>query len=286
MGFRSVRELADSISESGRDWISHYHRASAPSNWGQYRFADFTMGGGTPKYNAYVGSQLEATPLVGSGNNGIYCGPTPPTGMTKHLINWQQRIGDANFAGGIFYLLDYLMFYPLIDGDSTDDQIMDNTATIPRYSGGQVMLVCTTPISASASVTVNYTSDKGVVQAKMFTIEAQSVAGGLVNSPKVAATPGRIPFMTLQDGDTGVSQINSVTLSTPCGGFFAAVIVEPLALLSMLTGPQQLTEKNMMRHQPALPRIMDGAYLGIIGSNGGASQAVVPMTGHLHFAWG
>ena len=33
-------------------------------------------------------------------------------------------------------LMDYLMYYPLIDEGTTDEQFMINTATLPRYETG------------------------------------------------------------------------------------------------------------------------------------------------------
>ena len=33
-------------------------------------------------------------------------------------------------------LMDYLMYYPLIDEGTTDEQFMVNNATLPRYTDG------------------------------------------------------------------------------------------------------------------------------------------------------
>ena len=145
--FRNVKHVLDSWA-AGRCHNSFVHKSSCPTP-GAQRWADCSMGAGTPIYNAYVGAQYEATPLIGQKNQGINVGPLPGSG-SKHLA--QVAMSSTQGTNGPPYSIvigDYLMFYPLIDGDSTDQQDMDNTAVLPRYQDGvgvQLMLLCTTPM--------------------------------------------------------------------------------------------------------------------------------------------
>ena len=122
MPFKSVADIAAAY-DNGR-----WHHQRVFRNTSIYctagLFTDYSMSGGTPKYNAYIGNQLESTALVGSGNNGIYTGPTPAAGMTKHIAKIAVNTMSTNVPVQSAELRDLLMFYPLIDGDSTDLQEM------------------------------------------------------------------------------------------------------------------------------------------------------------------
>ena len=46
------------------------------------------------------------------------------------------QLTTTNGSPDHVHLLDYLMFYPLIDLDDDVEQVMDNTVTLPRYDDG------------------------------------------------------------------------------------------------------------------------------------------------------
>lgn len=284
MGFASVRSLAEAAAENGREWTSWFHKTSGPTGFGAGRWADMSMGAGTPKYNAYVGSQQVATPLIGAGNDGIFAGPTPAPGMTRHLHMTHLFSGVSTLAPSSWFLLDYLMFYPLIDGDSTDQQDMDNTAILPRYSDGQVMLVCTTPTSADTTGTMIYTNQAGVTgRSVSFGISFSGATGCILCAHNTVAGT-RSPFLPLANGDSGVRAIESITLAGSAGGFFAAVIVKPLTTIALRENlvPCEMTE---LIHKGRAPEIKTGAYLNFIYCPMGGAQNAFPLRGFLQFAW-
>lgn len=289
MGFKNIRALAASL-DSGRDWFSFIYKSSGPTGFGARRWADMSMGAGTPKYNAYVGSQAVATLLQNSGNDGIYLGPTPPAGQEKFLFGARLTSGVTTLAPSSWKVQDYLMFYPLIDGDSVDQQDMDNPVSLSRYESGdgvRMMLVCTTPGSASGPITVTYTNSEGVSGRTVTAYASFTTVTGCIMSTggNASSTNALGPYLPLADGDKGVRSVEAVTLGGAVGGFFALVLVKPLTTL-VLPENAVACEMTELIHKARLPKIEPGAFLNFIYCPAGAAQNANPLQGMLHFVWG
>jgi hypothetical protein len=285
MSFNGIAPLAAAVAENGREWQSFFFKTSVPAA-GAGRWADASVGAGIPIYNAYVGVQLEATPVTGSGNRGIYAGPQPASGQTKH-IHALQAVSVS--AGVPLYMLlaDYLLFYPLIDGDSTDQQAMDNTLTLPRYTSGegvQCMIVVQTPMAQNGTMTMSYTNSAGVSgRTTTFGVNLSSVIGCIVNTSSSSnAASAESPFVPLENGDKGIRSIESVTVNGAPGGFLNAVLVKPLAHLQLRENGTA-AEKVMVPQSASCPQVEDGAYLNWIINNASATAPL--LRGVVHFAW-
>jgi hypothetical protein len=286
MPFRGVRQLADAVATDGREWQSFFFKSSVPAA-GAGRWADGSVGSGIPIYNPYVGNPLEATPMTGAGNRGIYTGPTPGDGQEKYLHIMQAASVNAGVPAYLL-LADYLMFYPLIDGDSTDQQDMNNTLPLTRYTSGggvQCMIVVASPMTQNGTVTVNYTNSDGVSGRTSTTgLLNSSVIGSIAN---ISATSSSVfaaaPFIPLASGDRGIRSIESVTVSDSPGGLFNAVLVKPLAHLQVRESGAT-AEKVMVLHSASCPKIEPNAYLNWVLSAGSATAP--SLRGFLQFAWG
>ena len=287
MAFRNIREVITAW-EDGRCWNSFFHKVATPTINGG-RWGDMSMGPGTPVYQPYVGNALEATPIIGQKNQGINTGPVPPAGMDKYLAGWSFLTPSTLGLPYPVWLCDYLMFYPLVDGDSTDEQVMDNTASLPRYTDGvgvQAFLVCTVPVPSDSTVLIKYTDADGAEKSVTQRIWNSTVSGDLLNldrSNGVTANINSFPFINLT-GSRGIQRINSVTLSTSAGGLFAIVLCKPVTQMLIREG-LCVTERCLMSQYASLPRIEPGAYLNLllftqVNSNPGS------IRGQLDFIWG
>ena len=279
MGFRGVKPLADALID-GWNYDSFFTKTSSPAPLATDRWADLSMGAGTPKYNAYVGVQYESTPLFGAGNFGIYSGGNVAP-KTKHIKEIALGSGASNFAPAVFELCDYLLFYPLIDCDSTDLQGLDNVATLPRYTSGEgveVMIVCTTPQTAVATITINYINSQGAAKTTTRILDAQNV-GSIQARGQSGGSQGS-PFVALAEGDTGVRSIESVQLNTGAGGFVSLVLVRPLVPIT-LREQSTFTEIDYLFMRPCLRQVYDGAYLNFIYK--GSVAGAVTLRGHITF---
>lgn len=286
MPFRNVLEVAQAAAETGAEWQSFFLKTGGPAA-GAGRWVDTSVGAGIPIYNPYAGAALAATQMVGSGNRGIYTGPEPAAGQTKHLFAMQS--GTSNTGNPLYLLLaDYLMFYPLVDGDSTDAQALDNTATLPRYATGedvQVMAVVAAPMVQNGVVTMTYTNSAGVSNRTVqFGLVASSVIGALATGTNTSGAAGSTsPFAPLANGDTGIRSIQSITLDTASGGLLNFVLIKPLAHQQVREIHTQ-AEKLLLSHSATLPQVEPGAYLSFLANNGNANP-YTPLRGFLQFVW-
>lgn len=287
MGFRTSREWAEESELAGKEWFSYIHKSGSIILPSAGMAGDLSMAAGIPKYNAYVGTQNEATPMYGSGNFGIYTGPDPAVGETKHIADIALNTTSATLAPASFYLCDYLMHYPLTDMDNTDEQFMDNTATLPRYVSGngvRLMIVTTTPQTAVAQVNIKYTNSQNVPNriATIWTtphntggIQAGNASSGAANTQAV--------FVPLQDNDTGIRSIQSVTCLASAGGFCALVLVRPIADIK-IREQNTVAEINYLTHKLSLPKVEQGACLNFAYTSGVAAISSL-IRGYIKFTW-
>lgn len=286
MAFLSIGDIAASW-DSNKVWRQHWHKTASPTTSASGFWIDLSMAAGTPKFNPYVGDALAFTPLVGASNNGINCG----LGGDAYIVRY--NLGGGGVGNGIWpgnaMLLDYCGFYPLVDMDSTDPQVFDNTNWASRYdSGMRLMVVTTIPQTAAAptQVLLNYVGSNNVATTVSFWINAMSVTGSL-NSFSSATGAGAgfaSPFVPLGVGTTDVKQLTNVQVLNSSGGFCAFVLVKPVleAICYDSITPYEL---DLPRNRVP-PYVPNGAYLNHIVcalANGTASGIT---RGHIVFARG
>jgi hypothetical protein len=172
----------------------------------------------------------------------------------------------------VFHLLDYLSFYPLIDTDDPDPQIMDNTQPLPRYASGRIVLIVTAPLALTAPITITYTNESGV---SGRTATSNLIPGLAIGVCATGAGTGvgtgaqATPFFPLASGDQGVSLIESVQMGGSAGGFVCAVIVKPIATLTDYeTGVAAEREFSTFG---SMPEVKEGACLNFMIQRGGTA---------------
>ena len=274
-GFKRNRELV-AAEAAGQSWFSSFRKVPAIAT-AQGHWADLSMSPGNPKPNYYVGAELTSTALASS--TGIWTGGNVSP-CTKHLLT----IGAASTGAGTpctLTLCDYLLFYPLIDMDVTDEQNFENTIPLPRYTDGlgvQAMLIATNPYIGGQTFSINYTNHLGV--------------SGQISRPVVTNTITFIgttlnsamgPFIPLADPREGIRSAQSITFTGPNGGLAALVLVKPIATL-LIREITAWTEHDFVVNKLDAPRIVDGAYLNFI-CNPNGSLAAVPVIGYLQTIW-
>lgn len=283
MGFTSFANLGKAIHDEGRFHYQYVTKTATPAPGTAGFFVDMNQTSGQPKYNAFAGTQLAFTPLTGEGNAGVYVGPTI-SGSTKHLLRWQCL--NANSAANTVppdhvILCDYLGFYPLIDCDDGDIQVMDNTQTLTRYTSGEgvrVVLIVQAPMLSTARLTINYTNSDGVSgRSTTFNVIPGAAIGVCATGTGTAGGTGQAtPFWPLADGDAGVRLIESVQFSASAGGFICAALVKPIATMTILESGVPV-EKCFGFENQNIPKIESGAYLNFIikrvGTNAGSLRS-------------
>lgn len=294
MGFAAVSEYAQS-DEAGQVWLSSFRKAVASAATTTSAWIDYTYFAGSPVANFYASTPLTAAVI--ESDKGIYTGGNvaPATKHIKNLMLMSAASGTTSVTNGRqeIAVCDYLLYYPFIDTDAIgEEQVLDNTVTLPRYGSGQVVAVAQSAASAIGQFTFTYTNQDGVSGRVSPINYTFIVAGGgqVVGASGTGASYN--PFLYLQAGDTGVRSIESVTMSAAGGGLMCLVIVKPL-LKSVITEECRTnnaafgscTQLLPVIHQARAPRVMDGAVVGLLASGYAGSLASSILAGILEVAW-
>lgn len=263
-GFASVSELA-SAEESGNVRYSSFRKQSNQIS-PQGIWFDLSMASGFPSPQYYAATPLTAIALTQSGDGGLsHGGNVSP--LTKHVRHIMAMTTTATPLPMPMMLLDYLMFYPFIDEGTIDEQFLENTVTLPRYTTGagvKIMAVSVAGRTGGQSFFVNYTNQNGTagrISSKVIQ-NSVSVNGSIVTSDRaIAAASGA--FIPLQAGDTGVRSIQSVTMLGGDVGLFTLVLVKPLCQMQ-IRGVDAPVEIDPFLNFAQCPPIQDNAYLNFI----------------------
>lgn len=300
-GFRNVAEWADSAASSGRNWIGSFCKVPAVTTIAGQWF-DYSTAARSPVPNYYASSPLTAALLENA--KGLPVGPAC-TPAAKHLLRWHMINGAASATGTTsqnqsLWLLDYLLYYPFIDMDAAgEDQLMDNTQTLTRYTSGagvRMMLVAQATTLGGGQFTVTYTNQAGVagrVTPNHFCAAAQPF-GALVSASGAAG--GVTPFLQLQDGDSGVQSVQSVNFSVANGGLASLVLVKPLTTLHSMEESRRTTTGTLesfgsvalleiMSMRAPTARIYDDSYIHFIGRTSAGSVSGAQMSGIIETVW-
>lgn len=177
-------------------------------------------------------------------------------------------------------LCDYLLYYPSVDDSVLDEQIMDNTVTLPRYTDGegvQVIAVSVAGRTGGARFYFTYTNSQGVSgRVSQTVLQNASPALGTLQASAINNSSSAAAFIGLQDGDSGVRSIDSVFMLDADVGLMTLILVKPLAtsVIREITAP---VEKDYFMESGLIPRIYDDAYLSFICSPQGSLAATALM---------
>jgi hypothetical protein len=258
---------------------------------------DLSMSPGmpTPKY-WFDATPLTAKVITQSNDGGFYHGAnvSPSIKYLRTIITQAHSTSTTNATPLNAILCDYLMYYPSIDDGTTDEQIMDNTNIIPRYLTGEgVMMIAITTGARTGgqSFTVKYTNSQGVTGRISQTViqNTASYIGSVTNS-NTAITNGQW-MIPLQDKDTGVRAVESVTMNGIDVGLFSIILVRPLCQIcfrecqiSNAGTINTPNEKDFLIPTGEMPRIYDDAFLNFLVLPQ-ASLATTILTGSIKVIW-
>ena len=188
------------------------------------------------------------------------------------------------------YAFDLLGYYPLIDGDSTDEQAMDNSSTLPRYTNGdgvqKVVVNHIAPAIQDGITVVNYTDHAGV--SRTVTNRTMNQGQNLVCSGVgvgVTSVPGAVG-VPLANGSRGVRRINSVQHTTAPGGLHCIYLIKPLFNAALGDNNVAVEKEFVTKNGFNCPKILDGAWISWFDRVGGASVRNVSWFGNFTFVWG
>jgi len=263
-------------------WRKTPSQASTAGIW-----FDTSMSPGNPPAQYYIGGILTSTVLARSTDGGLQHGANV-TPETKYLRSVTAMTSTATALPMPLILCDYLMCYPFVDMSLTDQQDMTNSASLTRYTDGegvQVMAILTNAGVGGQSFYFTYTNSDGVSgrTSKTVTMNTATAIGTVITSSVSTVNQSGNPFIGLQDGDSGVRSIESVTMLGADVGLFALVLVKPLlwTAVNENTAPY---EKDALLVGGDIPRIYDDAFLGFLALPRG-TLAATALVGDIKVIW-
>lgn len=299
-GFRNVREWTEAH-ESGKSWISSFRKVPAVTNIAGQWF-DFSGAAGNPVPNYYASEPLVAATL--ESHKGIYHGGnvSPAKKVIKDLAIMNGAAGATTTTSQNLTLIlcDILLYYPFIDLDAAgEEQILENLIHIPRYvdePGVMMALIAQASTLGGGRFSVKYTNHEGIanrITPGQFCAAAQP-QGAFVQASGSAA--GVSPFIPLQDGDSGVASVQSVTMETANGGLGVLVLLKPLYTIYSMEEARRTTtgtlesfgsvaEKQFLSMGGERGEIRDGAFLSFIGLAPAGSISGMQLMGLLEVVW-
>lgn len=284
-GVRSIGEVVDcELSGRVRDYI---WRKTPSQAFTSGIWVDLSMSPGmpVPKY-WFDATPLTAKVITQSSDGGFYHGPNvSPSEKYLRKITTMANASTALPMNAI--LCDYLLYYPTIDDGTTDEQVMDNTVTLSRYSTGrgvQMIAVTTGARTGGRTFTVKYTNQDGVTgRVTQVVTQNTSTLLGTITTSNTTATNGAGPFIPLQQGDSGVRAVESVTMNGVDTGIFSIILVKPLVQTCFreITVPY---EKDLLIPTTDFVKIEDNAFLNFLCLPLGTLAATV-LRGDLKVIW-
>jgi len=291
---QSIDQLIAALS-AGQSNRTDFNKITGAAAYTGGRWYEMMSLSGYPVATTYPGTALTyvaCDDAAGDGTNrfGIpHGGNVSPD--VKNLLNMLAMSTAATGVPAVLKLIDLVGYWPGINMNSALSQSLIGTPSLTRYPNGaglRLALAARATTGASAhNLSYSYTNQAGVSgRVNPFTVActASAIVPHIVHSGLAANNYG--PELPLASGDTGVQNVASVQLSQASGSASTAVLLlyKPLATIT-LSIQSLAAEKDFLNQIPSLPRIVDGACLGLLLGAGAAVAASTSFFGALETAW-
>lgn len=292
MPFSSLDDMYSEIS-NGKFHRADVNKITGGSAYVAGRWYDFSQLNGTPVANAFAGTALAWTSCNETAGNGTQIFGIPHAGNvtpdTKHIVNVSAISAVATSVPAQLMLIDLQGYWAGISNNSAVAQTLTGTPTL-RYTNGagcRLFAVQTAVNGATAqNISLSYTNQAGTSGRALpvtTAMTASSIAGHIGHSG--VAANNYATFLPLANGDTGVQNVATVTMSAANTGTFALCLARPLLTIPITTAGVA-AERDLVNQLPSLPRVMDGACLVWLYFAGAATGTNTNFYLSTEFAWG
>jgi cyclophilin family peptidyl-prolyl cis-trans isomerase len=260
--FTGIKALVDADLEGRTNTYSFRKNPSQVT--AQWLWFDLALSPWNPVPKYWFWTPLQSTIISQSLDGWFYHGSGT---QSKYLLKTTITATVATALPLTLTMLDYLMYYPLIDEGTTDEQFMVNSTPLPRYTDGKwvkIMAVSVAGRTGGSQFFVNYTNSDWVSGRISKTVtENNNAALGVIVTSAVNTNGATCLYIPLQDWDTGVRSIESVTMLTPDVWLFSLVLVRPLCNTDVRTIDAPV-EMNYVRDSNVIPEIKPDAFLNFV----------------------
>jgi hypothetical protein len=278
---------------SGKFNRTDWNKITGAAAYTAGRWYDFSGLNGTPVANAFAGTALAWRTCDETTGNGTQIFGLPHRGNvspdTKHVLNVSALTGVATGVPAQLMLCDLQGYWPGITNNSNTAQTLTGTPSL-RYANGagcRLFWVQTAANGATAqNIALSYSNTvptSGRTLPVTVSMTASAIVPHISHSGTAANNYG--PFLPLASGDTGVSNVASVTFSAANTGTGALCLARPLLTLP-LTTVGVAAERDLLNQLPSLPQVKDGACLTWLYFAGTATAANTNFYGAVEVGWG
>ena len=296
MGFSSTDDWVNEVTTNGKTTgVIISNKITGASAYTAGRWYDMSNLAGFPVANAWAGTALAWKTCDETTGNGTQIFGLPNGGAvstdTKHMALASVCTAVATGVPAFIQWVDLQGYWPGISLNSASAQTLTGTPTLRYASGAGCRLygVVTTASGATAhNIALSYTDQGGATGNTLpvtVAMTASAIAGHIGHTGTAANNYG--PFLPLANGDTGVQNVASVTMSAASGsGVMALCLARPLGLPIPITTLGVLGEREFFTQAPSLPRVVDGACLVPLNFAGAAVAASTNFYLFNEFQWG
>lgn len=292
MGFTSLDDMYSEIT-AGKYLRADVNKITGASAYSAGRWYDMSLLNGTPVSNAWAGTSLAWKSCNETTGNGTQIFGIPHGGNvspdTKHILNVSALTAVATGVPAQLMLVDLQGYWPGISNNTTSAQTLTGTPTL-RYTNGagcRLFQVQTAVAGATAqNIALSYTDQAGNTGNALpvtVSMTASAIVGHISHSGTASNNYG--PFLPLANGDTGVQNVASVTMSAANTGTFALCLAKPLLTIPITTA-SVAAERDLVNQLPSLPQVKDGACLVWLYFAGAATGAATNFYLSTEFGWG
>lgn len=301
MGWTSQDALIDDVSNNGQFQYDVRFKTISTAQVAAF-WTNLGVFNGSEPASTYAGTSLTFVPTDDTWVDGAWQHGGDVSTMTKHFLYAGANIVAAAGAPWVLMAVDQVGYVPITGTDVT---------------GASGRTITMTPIAATSAKVDRYPN--GVGLRAFFSTEVAPTAGGpnltafgykdtagasktcpvtvgFAATPVIGAVPHSggastryAPFIPLAAGSTGISDLESFTLSGGTAytgsGQLVLHLVKPLFSIPLpASGIHQVAE--FINALPNMAKIPDGACLQWMLMNTGATTANAPLMAESAHAWG
>lgn len=197
----------------------------------------------------------------------------PPSGQLTYLGKFA---GLNTLTASKILLLDRLWHNSGITVTTTTEQFISSYAwpsRCPNITGGTVPNASGYGVQIGIEWSVASTNGAVINNCKMKYTNSDGVIDRIAYIPSIPATPAIntfIPFI-LASGDTGVKQIQSITLGTSLGA--GTIHLVAFRQIAVLNTPAQCIADFLDPFSSGMPQLFDNSCLFLVGMPGGTTAS-------------
>jgi len=283
MGFANLKEYKTKVVEGGQAHPATFRKTTTVVTTAGVWF-DGSMMSGHPVTNFYASTPLKAEYLLSREGIQIGSNVSPNQKFLKNVCAFCS-VAPLNLM-----FIDSLLYYPFIDGDSTDEQVMDNTNPLTRNTDGagvMAFVVAQGAYIGGAQFSIKYTNQDGVAGriSKTCRSNVSTTAGTIISSGPTTGALSNTWYVPLAQGDTGIRSVESFTFEAANGGIFALVLCKEIGTVTIREANIPAEKDFLLDTGMSMPPIPDQAFLSFLALPN-ASLAGAAIVGNIKTVWG